>query len=148
MRNSKTYSRPKIACCAISLVPLRSRRRLQEKVHLNDSGTNLVNFGETELEYSPDIRGTNAPVSAKWQTFALDRSRRVQFGGPGGWSIGPLSREYGGLKTVKARFQPWLAGKSPQNLSRCSLFAWQRTEQLLSRNVERFRGELVFKAHG
>ena len=67
--------------------------------------------------------------------------------GPGGWSFGPLSREYGGLKTVKARFQPRLAGKSPQNLSRCSLFAWQQTEQIPSKIVERSRGGLVFKAH-
>jgi len=33
----------------------------------------------------------------------------------------PLSIEYGTYKTVKARFWPWLVGKSPDNLLSCSL---------------------------
>ena len=46
-------------------------------------------------------------------------------------SICPLSREHGMYKTVKARFWPWLAGKSPHNLFSCSLFALQRVVQLI-----------------
>ena len=34
----------------------------------------------------------------------------------------PLPSEYGTHKTVNARFWPWLSGKSPSNLLRCSLF--------------------------
>ena len=38
----------------------------------------------------------------------------------------PVSSEYGTYKTVKARFWSWLAGKSPQNVLSCSLFARKR----------------------
>ena len=37
----------------------------------------------------------------------------------------PLSSEYGTYKTVTAILWPWLSGKGPYNLSRCSLFAWK-----------------------
>jgi len=56
--------------------------------------------------------------------------------------------EYGTHKTVTARFWRSRSGKSPYNVSSCSLFARQRKqEQPLRRNVKRFRGGLVFKAH-
>ena len=35
----------------------------------------------------------------------------------------PLPSEYGTNKTVKARFRPWLPGKSPENVLRCSHLA-------------------------
>ena len=36
------------------------------------------------------------------------------------------SNELGTHKTVKARFRPWTSGKSPENVSRYSLFIWKR----------------------
>ena len=39
---------------------------------------------------------------------------------------GPLASEYDMSKTVKARFRPWLEGKSPQGVLSCSFFARQR----------------------
>jgi len=38
----------------------------------------------------------------------------------------PLSSECGTCETVKAILWPWLSCKSPQNISRCSLFARRR----------------------
>ena len=38
----------------------------------------------------------------------------------------PLSSEHGACKSVRAKFWPWLPGKSPENLSSCSLFAQKR----------------------
>jgi len=39
----------------------------------------------------------------------------------------PMSSELCTYKTVKARFWPWLSGKSPYFFGRCSLFARKRT---------------------
>ena len=40
----------------------------------------------------------------------------------------PLSSKHGTLKTIEARFWPWLSGKSPQTLSSCSLFTRKRPQ--------------------
>ena len=46
-------------------------------------------------------------------------------------STPPLApRTCGTYKTVKARFWPWPSGKSPYNLTSCSLFARKRTGNL------------------
>ena len=37
-----------------------------------------------------------------------------------------LWSESGTYEKVKHKFWPWLAGRSPSNLARCSLFAWKR----------------------
>ena len=47
----------------------------------------------------------------------------------------PQPSERGTDKTVTARFWPWLAGKSPQNLSRCSLFARKRSMSFLPTKI-------------
>jgi hypothetical protein len=38
----------------------------------------------------------------------------------------PLSSEYGTHEPVRARFWPWLSGKSLENVWNCSLFARKR----------------------
>ena len=38
----------------------------------------------------------------------------------------PLSSKLGTCQPVKSRFWPWLLGKSPHNLSRCSLVSRKR----------------------
>ena len=44
----------------------------------------------------------------------------------------PLSSECGTSKTAKARFWPWISGKSPLNVLRCCLFARKRLDALPS----------------
>jgi hypothetical protein len=54
------------------------------------------------------------------QAFSYERGTPV-----GGADRVPLSSELGTCKTVKARFWPWLSGKTPFNVLSCSLFARQ-----------------------
>jgi hypothetical protein len=43
-----------------------------------------------------------------------------------------VKARFGTYKAVRARFWPWRSGKSPQNLSRCSLFARERVTRIWS----------------
>ena len=46
--------------------PLAAASAFAERVHLNDSGTNLIHCHEFQPKSRPHIRSKRTPVAAKW----------------------------------------------------------------------------------
>ena len=63
------------------------------------------------------------------QLFFVTKTHPTTKNSPFGWGFErfQLSIEFGTFKTVRDRLRPWLSGKSPFNLSRCSFFSWKRS---------------------
>jgi len=60
----------------------------------------------------------------------------------------PLSSGCGTYKTVTARFWPWLEGKSPENVSSCSLLARKRCMGWARKVDVRLPGKGNSNSHG
>ena len=52
--------------------------------------------------------------------------------------VSNVPSKLGAYKPVKARFWPWLSGKSPENLETCSLFSRSRVHLRVTRPLEPF----------
>ena len=69
------------------------------------------------------VRSTNAERSSPSRCFQPLHSIMIR----GSY---PRSSEYGTYKTVQTRIRPWLPGKNPQNLPRCSILARNRSARV------------------
>jgi len=93
---------------------------------LSHSHTVAISFSHTRCRYLSHTRTLSLSRSIYLSLVSLVPSGRSFEGQEGRSAAAKPSNECGTHKTVKARLWPWLSGKRPQPLPRCSLFARER----------------------